>query len=117
MSILHKLECLFSIKRVTKKLIDWNHLPAYLKNENRQLTNKYTSKCSSQFWNNNARFQRKVVQQWNPFIHNVSDLCIYPLSLKDDFQQREVGMIVLYMALSNGILVGPDGGLWAFTPN
>ena len=117
MSILHKLASLFSIKQVTKKLRDWNHLPAYLKNESLQLTNEYISKCSSHFWNNNARFQRRVVQQWNPFIHHLSDMFIFPLSLKDDLKQRKVGMIVLDMALSKGILVGPDGGPWERSPN
>ena len=42
---------------------------------------------------------------------------IFPMSLKDDLKQHKVGMIVLDMYVSNGILVGPYGGPWELAPN
>jgi hypothetical protein len=114
-ALLHA-EALTVIHRIVSSCEQWENMPPILENNERRSIQEATRLCRPNLLAAGAHFQEAVVEQWNPFRSQLSDLFICPLSLKDDLKQRDVGMIVLDMAVANGLLVGPDEGPWELTP-
>eukprot|EP00978_Attheya_sp_CCMP212_P046622 scaffold402236_cov45-Attheya_sp.AAC.1 len=110
-------EGLTVIHRIVSSCEQWENMPSLLHNDERRTIQEATRQCRPNLLADGAAFQQAVVDQWNPYQSELTDLFICPLSLKDDMKQRDVGMIALEMAVDNGILLGPDEGPWTLSPN
>eukprot|EP00978_Attheya_sp_CCMP212_P013241 scaffold33323_cov24-Attheya_sp.AAC.1 len=117
LSALFKAESLVNIQRLVSSCHQWDNLPKHLECNHREWLQEAARKCCPNLLSKAASFQQSVVSQWNPHQDSLTDLYILPLSLKDDLKTNEVGMIVLEMAVSNGLLIGPPEGPWDLSPD
>eukprot|EP00978_Attheya_sp_CCMP212_P035577 scaffold155559_cov47-Attheya_sp.AAC.1 len=117
LSALFKAESLINIQHLVSSCHQWENLPKHFECNHGRWLQEVASKCCPNLLVKAASFQQLVVSQWNPHQDSLCDLCILPLSLKDDLKTNEVGMIVLEMAVANGLLIGSPVGPWDLSPD